>query len=99
MRQNAQSTQDAQFKSALENMWYKACTPGDLVFLQSMISSDIPGHKSIKDDAFRNASIITSFNVHKDSINQLGSYHFALENNQRLHHFYSEDSVSSKDDC
>ena len=43
MRQRAQSAEDAQFREALVNMRYKACTPADIAFLKSRVSSQLPG--------------------------------------------------------
>src|SRR6188768_4143494 len=74
-------------------MRYKACTPDDLAFLRTRISSLAPGRSSICDDNFRNVSIITGTNLHKDEINRLGAIRFAEETNQTLTHFYSDDSV------
>ncbi|KAF8223292.1 hypothetical protein L208DRAFT_1060552, partial [Tricholoma matsutake] len=98
MRQNSQTPEDSKFCTALENMRYKACTPADISFLQTLVSSNIPGQKSICDPEFRNVSIITALNVHKDEINRLGSQRFAAETGQKLTHFYSDDvaKVSSK---
>ena len=73
MRQKNQSTLDNQLRTALENMRYKACTPEDIRFLRTRISSNLPGQPSICDDNFRNVSIITAMNVHKDEINKLGA--------------------------
>jgi len=42
-------------------------------------------------------SIITALNAHKDEINRLGSLHFAAETKQSLHHFFSQDSLPSKE--
>jgi len=36
-------------------------------------------------------------NVHKDTLNLIGSHQFSLETGQPLVHFYSEDTLSSKD--
>ena len=92
MRQRTQSTEDARLHTALENMRYKACTPEDISFLRTRISSTIPGRASICDKEFRDVSIITGTNLHKDEINRLGSIHFAQETKQTLTHFFSEDS-------
>jgi hypothetical protein len=73
-------------------MRYKACTPTDIAFLQTLISSPISGQPSVCDDNFCDISIITALNVHKDEINKPGSEHFAAETGQVLTHFYSEDS-------
>ncbi|KAF8802335.1 hypothetical protein BYT27DRAFT_7112824 [Phlegmacium glaucopus] len=78
-------------------MWYKACTPNDLVFLRSRISSNLEGRPSAKEKQFQNVSIITTLNLPKDVINDLGSQRFAEETGQELIDFYSEDTVSSTD--
>ena len=72
MRQKKQSSDDAKLRTALENMRYKACTPGDIAFLRTHISSTIPGRPSICDNNFRNVLIITGTNIYKDEINRLG---------------------------
>ena len=42
MRQKVQNALDNQLRTALENMHYKACTPEDIRFLQTHISSNLP---------------------------------------------------------
>ena len=64
MRQKVQSLLDSQLQTALENMHYNVCTPKDIRFLRSCISSNLPGRPSICDDNFRNVSIITAKNLH-----------------------------------
>ena len=76
-------------------MRYKNCTVKDLSFLRSLVSSDEPACCSVSHPNFRNVSIITSQNIHKDEINRLGSNCFAVETNQELRDFYSEDVLSS----
>jgi hypothetical protein len=95
MRQKIQSALDNQLRTALENMHYKACTPEDIRFLRTRISSNLPNRVSICDDNFRNVSIITAKNLHKDEINKLGAIRFAQETGQRLTNFYSEDSANA----
>ena len=63
-------------------------------FLKTVISSNLPGRSSVCDDEFRNVSIITAKNVHKDEINRLGALRFAEESGQILTDFYSEDSCN-----
>lgn len=94
MRQRKQTPDDAKLRTALENMRFKACTPDDIAFLRTRISSQagIPGKASVCDDEFRNVSIITGTNVHKDEINRLGAIRFAQETGQTLTDFFSEDS-------
>ena len=95
MRQRSQSADDAKFREALSNMRYKACTPGDIAFLRTRISSEMPGRSSVNEKQFRNVSIITNLNSQKDEINRLGSQRFATETGQNLTHFYSIDTVPS----
>ena len=92
MQQKHQSTEDAQFWTALENMRFNACTPEDIAFLHSLVSSNIPGCRSIHDEDFQNDSIITGTNLHKDEMNRLGAICFAQETGQSLVDFYSDDS-------
>ena len=95
MRQCAQSAEDAQFREALTNMRYKACTPNDIAFLKKRISSELPGRASVNQKNFRNVSIITNLNSQKDEINRLGSLRFAAETGQKLTHLFSIDSIVS----
>jgi hypothetical protein len=95
MRQRTQSADDAKFREALSNMRYKACTPADIAFLRTLMSSEIPGRSSVNEKQFRNASIITNLNSQKDEINRLGSQRFATETGQNLTHLFSIDTVSS----
>ena len=92
MRQRRQSADDAKLRTALENLRYKACTPDDIAFLRTRISSSVPGRPSVCDKMFRNVSIITGTNIQKDEINQLGALRFAQETGQDLTDFFSEDS-------
>ena len=97
MRQQMQSAEDAKFREALANMRYKACSPSDIAFLRTRISSELPGRASVNQKEFRNISIITNLNSQKDEINRLGSLRFADETGQTLTHFFSIDSVVSKE--
>jgi hypothetical protein len=97
MRQQMQSTEDAKFRKALANMRYKACTSCDIAFLRTLISSELPGRGSVNQKEFRNVSIITNLNSQKDEINRLGSLRFAAETGQTLTHFFSIDSIVSKE--
>jgi hypothetical protein len=93
MRQTVQTREDAKLRTALINMRYKACTPADIAFLRTLVTSDNPGRTSINNDEFRNVSIITAFNTHKDSINNLGSKRFAAEDGVELIDFFSDDKI------
>ena len=92
MRQSKQSAEDGMFRTCLENMRYKACTPDDIAFLRTRISSSVPGRPSICHEHFRDVSIITGTNLHKDEINRLGAIRFAQETGQSLTDFFSDDS-------
>ena len=97
MRQQKQSAEDRKFREALANMRYKACTPCDVAFLKTRISSELPGRANVNQKEFRNVSIITNLNSQKDEINRLGSLRFAAETGQSLTHFFSTDSVASNE--
>ncbi|KAF8223393.1 hypothetical protein L208DRAFT_1316951, partial [Tricholoma matsutake] len=97
MRQRNESPEDTNFCTALENMRYKACTPADIAFLNSHVSSPGQGKPNVMQKQFRNVSIITALNAHKNEINRLGTLHFAAETKQLLHNFFSQDSVPSKE--
>ena len=77
MRQTRQSMEDAKLHTALENLRFKACTPDDIAFLRTCVSSNVPGRSSVCDKVFRNVSIITGTNIQKDKINRLGALRFA----------------------
>ena len=94
MRQQASTEEDIKLCTALDNMRYKDCTPKDILFLRSRITSQV-GKVSICSPEFRNISIITAMNVQKDEINRLGCLRFAQETKQKLTHFFSEDSLNT----
>ena len=96
MRQRTESTEDSQFREALSNMRYKACTAADIAFLRSRVSSNLPNKPSINDARFRNVSIMTCLNSLKDEINRLGALRFAQESNQDLVDFFSIDTLLSE---
>ena len=52
MRQRSQSEDDAKFCEALSNMRYKACMPGDITFLKTLVSSELPGRSNVKEKKF-----------------------------------------------
>ena len=80
MRQSTQTSDDALFRCALENMRFKACTPEDITFLRTRISS--LSRTSVTHPDFRNVSIITARNAHRDEINRLGTIRFAADTGQ-----------------
>ncbi len=102
MRQRTQSKQDGQLRTALENMRYKSCTPADIDFLYSRVSSTLPSRVSVTDAGFIGVPIITALNIHKDEINTISAERFARETGQELVDFCSDDSINSRNcqtDC
>ncbi|KAJ3968631.1 hypothetical protein EV361DRAFT_805293 [Lentinula raphanica] len=95
MRMSGEGESDRKYRIALENMRYKSCTKSDIQFLNSLISSNLPGHPSAKFSPWRNAPIIVGENKYKDEINRLGTLRFASETKQKLLRFFSDDIVTS----
>ena len=91
MRQRGATDGDVKFRTALEDMRYRSCTAADISLLSSRIASGSPSAPSLKDLAFRDVSLITSFNVDRDAMNADGAIRFAEEHGQRLHYFHSID--------
>ncbi|KAJ7698784.1 hypothetical protein B0H16DRAFT_1349398, partial [Mycena metata] len=77
-------------------MRYGACTQDDLNFLESRIASDRPEYPHLDTLKYRNVSVITALNIHKDTINQLGAERFAEDTGQELVEFYSVDRLSAR---
>jgi len=98
MRQQKNSNEDDKFRKCLENMRYKDCSPEDIQFLRTRITSFHSTKSSICDKQFRNVAIIIAKNAQKDEINKIGCSRFAEETNQQLTHFYSDDSVKQVKD-
>src|SRR5882762_1270740 len=98
MRQKTQTAEDNKLRTALENMRYAACTHEDIKFLKTRIAGRRSDQPKLSDKEIRNVSIITSLNVQKDRINELGSVRFAAEMGQTLTHFYSIDRFVSPPD-
>ncbi|KAJ6534305.1 hypothetical protein B0H19DRAFT_964553 [Mycena capillaripes] len=96
MRQKESTQADLKLRTALENMRYRSCTVDDIEFLRTRVASDRPGHPHLDTVQFRNVSVITAWNVHKDTINQLGAKRFAQDTGQELHEFYSIDRLNPK---
>ena len=93
MRQKSQTPEDAKLRTCLENLRYRACTPGDISLLQSRVAGKGEGRPSLNDANFRNVSIITRFNATRDKINMEASKRFAQESGQKLVDFYSIDML------
>ena len=95
MRQKSQTKADKKLRAALENMCYKDCTEDDIEFLRTHIVGSKDPAPQLNDPKFRNVSIITARNIHKDKLNMMGSLCFAADSGQELTHFYSVDQLNS----
>ncbi|KAK0215542.1 hypothetical protein IW262DRAFT_1277486 [Armillaria fumosa] len=85
-----------------QNMLLGFCrkTPDDEKLRTAL--ANMPGKRSaakITDPSFRNVSIITGLNVHKDEYNRLGAIHFAEETGQELCLFYCDDKLSGSENA
>jgi hypothetical protein len=98
MRQTTQTEDDAKLRTALENMRYAACTANDIRYLRTRIAGRRHDQPRLADKCFRDVSIITAWNSHKDRLNQLGCERFASETKQKLTHFYSVDTLGKCED-
>ncbi|KAJ7710362.1 hypothetical protein B0H17DRAFT_1155407 [Mycena rosella] len=96
MRQKGQTEADMKLRTALENMRYRSWTAQDIAFLRSRVASDRPGHPRLDTVKYRNVSVITALNIHKDAINNLGAKRFAQDTGQELHEFFSIDRLSPR---
>ncbi|KZT03009.1 uncharacterized protein LAESUDRAFT_602069, partial [Laetiporus sulphureus 93-53] len=97
MRQQGMSEDDVRFRTALINMRYKSCDEDDIALLRTRVVTDAsdPLSECFADPCFRNVSIITGLNAHRDVINEMCARRFASDNNLSLTPFYSVDSWSS----
>ncbi|KZT08011.1 uncharacterized protein LAESUDRAFT_605977, partial [Laetiporus sulphureus 93-53] len=97
MRQTGLDDAQNRFRHALNNCRFKSCTPDDIALLRTRIYT--AGDSSLSDvfasANFRNVSIITGLNAHRDTINEICTHRFALDNNLALTNFYSIDQWSS----
>jgi hypothetical protein len=96
MCQTTQTPLDAKLRTALENMRYGACTEADIEFLRTRVASDRPGHPHLDNLKYRNVSVITALNIHKDVINEPGAQRFAEDTGQEVVKFYSIDKLSAR---
>ncbi len=93
MRQKTQTPEDAKLRTALENMRYRACTDEDILFLRSLIAGKSEGRKKLNQKRFRDVSVITGLNIHRDALNENGAERFASDTDQILETFYSIDQA------
>ncbi|KAF9066657.1 hypothetical protein BDP27DRAFT_1542651 [Rhodocollybia butyracea] len=96
MRNTGETDDDIKFRTALENMRYKACTKDDIHFLNTLVSANKSGRHFVGAAPWRDAPIIVGENRQKDEINRLGCLRFASDTHQTLFHFFSDDTVSTK---
>lgn len=96
MRQKTQTESDSKLRTALENMRYGSCTAEDIEFLRTRVASDRPGYPHLDSKKYRNVSVITGLNIHKDTINEEGTYRFAQDTGQELVEFYGVDKLSTR---
>ncbi|KAJ7101098.1 hypothetical protein C8R44DRAFT_888062 [Mycena epipterygia] len=97
MRQTSQKADDQKLRTALTNMRYAACTPADIAFLKTRIgrSGRTQGFPRLTESQFRDVSIITALNAHKDYLNDAGAKRFARDTGQELTEFFSIDKLST----
>ncbi|PBK66196.1 hypothetical protein ARMSODRAFT_989544 [Armillaria solidipes] len=92
MRHKLQTPDDRRLRTALENMRFHDCTEDDITFLKSRVSGRKDSVHTMTSAEFRNVSIITAWNVHKDEVNRLGTLQFSNEIKQELINFFSDDT-------
>ncbi|KAJ7163700.1 hypothetical protein C8R46DRAFT_901977 [Mycena filopes] len=77
-------------------MRYACCTDDDVKFLRSRVAGRRPTDPHLDTAEFRDVSIITALNIHKDTINNYGAERFAADTGQELVEFYSVDRLSPR---
>ncbi|OJT12395.1 ATP-dependent DNA helicase pfh1 [Trametes pubescens] len=92
MRQRGLSNEDARFRVALENMRYGRCTADDLSLFQSRVWYPNTNDNRLLLPEFRDVSIITARNAHRDGINNVKAKEFAARTGKKLYRFYSVDT-------
>ncbi|EMD30855.1 hypothetical protein CERSUDRAFT_60787 [Gelatoporia subvermispora B] len=92
MRQRGASDDDVRFRTCLDNMRYGACTPEDITHLRKRITARRIGCPRLTEARFRGVSVITSFNAHRDVLNEMGCERYALDSETNLVSFHSHDT-------
>ncbi|KAI1797626.1 hypothetical protein LXA43DRAFT_876934 [Ganoderma leucocontextum] len=98
MRQTELSEEDINFREALSNMRYASCTKADIALISSRIHSHSALQAQFRLPHYRDVSIITALNAHRDAINDVQCQCFARDNGQALHDFYSVDAWGTTKD-
>lgn len=96
VRQVESGSEEDSLRLALSNMRYGACTEDDVRYLRSKVAGFTEDSPRLDDGKFRNISIITARNIHKDTINAAGAARFARDTGQELVDLCSIDRVSTK---
>ncbi|OBZ78025.1 hypothetical protein A0H81_02091 [Grifola frondosa] len=94
MRQRGMSAEDIAFKHALSNLRYKSCTPDDLALLRGRVIRPSCSERTLDAPRFKDVSIITPRNAHRDAINAFNIDRFAADHGKPLHHFHSIDTYA-----
>ncbi|KAJ3552729.1 hypothetical protein NM688_g3999 [Phlebia brevispora] len=97
MRQNKADLPNEAFRDALANMRYGACTEQNLKVLRTRIAGLDAGQPHMGEEQFRNISILTAWNAHRDAINEASVERFAADNGRTLYTFFSNDRVGKKE--
>jgi hypothetical protein len=70
MRQEGVSEQDKTLRTVLEHLRFKSCTEDDIAFMRSL-SPRFNQQVRLSDPVWRDVSVITAWNSHKDKINEI----------------------------
>jgi hypothetical protein len=91
MRQTSQSINESKYRNLLEHLRMRACTDDDISFLRSLQADSSQEKRVFARSLPRNLSIITPFNVERDTINLIGQSLLSAEMGKPLIKFYSID--------
>ncbi|OBZ67205.1 ATP-dependent DNA helicase pfh1 [Grifola frondosa] len=91
MRQAGMSAEDVTFRTALDNLRLKACTDADINLFRTRCVYPSRGDTTLALPEFRDVSVITARNHHRDGINEHKVRSFAIAHGKPLHRFHSVD--------
>ncbi|KAJ3559813.1 hypothetical protein NM688_g118 [Phlebia brevispora] len=92
MRQLGTSLDDEKYRRLLTNVRLKACDQLDFAVLDS-ITLKAEDDMRVLDSKFKDVSIITAWNAHRDAINNFATRPFAESHRSELHEFHSVDRL------